>query len=251
MTNEILLSTCSPRRTVTTQRRNRAKYSADFAKRFYAAQAARNATIVDNAIARLNALKQGKGQFSDDEPLVIRGMGQQAAGARLYQPDPSFAAHTKKPHTLLKADGTQAEVIVNSVRPPAGQQFAAALEHIACDESGHYGSPVPGPLGDSHQAGFCDYRGRHRGRGLGVRGALTPPPTPKASASPPLVLSNTCHYLLVPDEIIFDHLASKDKTLVFVEGSTHNFTPCRPEYGDTVKHAFDYVDDWLNKAGRF
>jgi hypothetical protein len=106
------------------------KYSADFAKHFYAAQAARNATIVENAIARLNTLKQGKGQFSDDEPLVIRGMGQQAAGARLYQPDPSFAAHTRKPHTLLKADGTQVEVIVNSVRPPAGQQFAAALNTL-------------------------------------------------------------------------------------------------------------------------
>jgi hypothetical protein len=65
-----------------------AKYSAEFAKRFYAAQSARNRTIVDNAVARLNAIKHGKGQFNDDEPLVIRGMGEGAAGARLYQPDP-------------------------------------------------------------------------------------------------------------------------------------------------------------------
>jgi hypothetical protein len=40
------------------------------------------------------------------------------------------------------------------------------------------------------------------------------------------------------DEIIFDHLGSKEKTQSLVEGSTHNFTPCRPEYGDTVKRAF-------------
>ena len=39
----------------------RAKYSADFAKRFYAAQSARNATIVDNAVARLNAHQAGQG----------------------------------------------------------------------------------------------------------------------------------------------------------------------------------------------
>ena len=29
---------------------------------------------------------------------------------------------------------------------------------------------------------------------------------------PALVQANTCHYLMVPDEIIFDHLGSKDKT---------------------------------------
>jgi len=56
---------------------------------------------------------------------------------------------------------------------------------------------------------------------------------------------------VVPDEIVFDHLGSKDKTLAFVEGAVHTFTPCRPEYGDTVKRAFDYVDAWLGKPGRF
>ena len=68
---------------------------------------------------------------------------------------------------------------------------------------------------------------------------------------PALVQANTCHYLIVPDEIVYDHLASKDKTLAFVEGAVHGFTPCRPEYGDTVKRAFDNVDSWLSKPGRF
>lgn len=68
---------------------------------------------------------------------------------------------------------------------------------------------------------------------------------------PALVQANSCHYLIVPDEIIFNHLASKDKTLAFVEGAVHGFTPCKPEYGDTVKRAFDNVDNWLSKPGRF
>jgi hypothetical protein len=38
---------------------------------------------------------------------------------------------------------------------------------------------------------------------------------------------------------------------VFVEGATHGFTPCRPEYGDTLSRTFDYVDAWLKQAGRF
>jgi len=29
------------------------------------------------------------------------------------------------------------------------------------------------------------------------------------------------------------------------------FRPCKPEYGDTAAHAFDHVDGWLMKAGRF
>ena len=36
-----------------------------------------------------------------------------------------------------------------------------------------------------------------------------------------------------------------------VEGATHGFAPCKPEYGDTVKRTFDYVDTWLKQAGRF
>ncbi len=227
-----------------------AQYSADFAKRFYAAQAARNATIVDNAVARFSALKQGKGQFTDDEPLVIRGMGADAAGARLYQPDPSFAAHTKKPHTLLKADGTQVEGIVPSVRPPTGQQFAAALNalHVMNQDT-----TVRQFLAHSAIRTRPDFAITADDI-VGVNWASavnSPPANVEGISVPALVLSNSCHYLLVPEEIIFDHLGSKDKTLVFVEGSTHNFMPCRPEYGDTVKHAFDYVDSWLSKPGRF
>jgi hypothetical protein len=227
-----------------------AKYPPDFAKRFYAAQSARNASIVDNAIARLNALNQGKAQFTDDEPLLIRGMGQEAAGARLYQPDPSFAAHTKSPHTLLKADGTQPVVIVNSVRPPTGQQFAKSLDalNVMNRETTVRKFLISAAIrtGSDYAITADDI--------VGVDWASATTATPgnaEGITVPALILSNTCHYLIVPDEIIFNHLASKDKTLVYNEGAVHGFTPCRPEYGDTVKRAFDYVDGWLSKPGRF
>jgi hypothetical protein len=228
----------------------RATYSADFAKRFYAAQSARNTAIVDNAMARLKAIQQGKGQFSDDEPLVIRGMGENANGARLYQPDPAFAAHTKKPHTLLKSDGTQPEVIVSSVRPPTGQQGAGALNSL------HVMSH------DTTVREFLAQSAIHTKPDFAITAddivgvdwasaATSTPANAEGITVPALVQANTCHYLMVPDEIIFDHLASKDKTLAFVEGAVHGFTPCRTEYGDTVKRAFDNVDAWLSKSGRF
>ena len=49
---------------------------------------------------------------------------------------------------------------------------------------------------------------------------------------------------------IFNHFAARDKQFVLVEGATHGFTPCRPEYGDTLGRRFDDVDAWLTKAGR-
>jgi hypothetical protein len=61
----------------------------------------------------------------------------------------------------------------------------------------------------------------------------------------------TCHYLVVPEEIIYDHLATKDKTFAAVEGATHGFAPCDPKYGDTTKRTFDFIDSWLSKDGRF
>jgi hypothetical protein len=56
---------------------------------------------------------------------------------------------------------------------------------------------------------------------------------------------------MVHGEVLYDHLASKDKTFAAVEGAAHNFNPCKPEYGDTEKRTFDFVDSWLAKPGRF
>ena len=225
-------------------------YSGEFAKRFYTAQAARNKEVVENAVARLNAIKQGKGQFSDDEPLVIRGMGVNAAGARLYQPDPSFVSHTKKAHTLLKADGTTPEVIVTSVRPPTGAQFANQLDslHVMSENTTvreflrHNAIRTKMDFAiTSDDIGGVDW----------ASATSSSPANAEGITVPTLIQANSCHYLIVPDEIIYDHLAAKDKTLAFVEGAVHGFTPCKPEYGDTVKRAFDNVDAWLSKPGRF
>ena len=68
---------------------------------------------------------------------------------------------------------------------------------------------------------------------------------------PFLIMSMTGHYFEVPDEIIYNHAASPDKSIAFVEGAVHGITPCtacetRPgQFGDTVKTTFDYVDQWL------
>ena len=67
---------------------------------------------------------------------------------------------------------------------------------------------------------------------------------------PTLVVAATCADHMVMGEITYDHSAAKDKDLVGIEGSNHGFQPCKPQYGDVAKRAYDYVDSWLSKPGR-
>ena len=69
--------------------------------------------------------------------------------------------------------------------------------------------------------------------------------------APTLVVAATCADHMVQGEITYDHSAAKDKEIVGIEGSNHSFQACKPEYGDVAKRAYDYVDEWLTKPGRF
>lgn len=228
----------------------RATYGAAFAQRFYRAQAARNARIVDEAQARLKLIQSGSGRFTDDEPFVVPGLGQNALGARLYQPDPAFAARTKAEHLLLRADGGRTTGVIASVRPPSGQQAPAALGSLALMTQD---TTVRRFLAASAIRTRADYAITADDiAGVDWASAMTSTPSNAEGVTvPALVLTMSCHYLVVPDEIIFDHLASKDKTFAAVEGATHLFETCRPEYGDTVARTFGFVDEWLRKPGRF
>jgi hypothetical protein len=227
----------------------RATYSADFIKRFYAAQSARNMQILAHAQERLKAIDAGKGEFSNDEPLVVTGLGADANGARLFQTDLALASHTKAPHLLLKADGTQEMTIIHSVRGPQTQSSKQIRALGVTSEE----TSVRRYLSRSALRTTPDFAITEDDI-VGVDWASafdSAPGNAPGITAPTLVLTMGCHYLMVPGEIVYDRLASKDKTYATVEGATHGFTACKPEYGDTTKRTFDFVDEWLSKNGRF
>jgi hypothetical protein len=227
-----------------------AGYSRSFARRFLAAQSARNDRIIERALARLHVIERGKGQFKDDEPFVVPGMGVNAAGARLYQTDPeAFLAHTRQPHLLLEADGSTAREIIRSVRPASGQfaQGLGTLHEMTQDTT------VRTFLAENAIRTMPDFAITADDI-IGVQWDSSATSTPTNAAGitvPALVMVMSCHYFVVPGEIVYDHLASRDRAYAAVAGASHMFTPCRPEYGDTVKRTFDFVDAWLSKPGRF
>ena len=71
-----------------------------------------------------------------------------------------------------------------------------------------------------------------------------------------LVMGMTGGWEFLASETIYRMAAAEDKTIAFVGGATHKFTPARhceeyPEqFGDTMKTLHDYVDGWLS-SGRF
>jgi pimeloyl-ACP methyl ester carboxylesterase len=226
----------------------RATYSPEFLKKFYAAQSARNMEIVNRSMARLKLVQQGKGAFAKDEPLAIPGMFNDVEGPAPYASDLSLLSHTRQPHLVLKTDGSAADEIVRSIRPPeprsglVGSLCCASLNYSlraylandAIRTTKDFAATADNIVGIDWKSSVDSSIANAEGINV-----------------PTLILVNTCYRLVVTSEILFNHLAAKDKTYVALEGATHNFTPCKPEFGDTKKRGFDFVDSWISKPGRF
>jgi hypothetical protein len=223
-----------------------ATYTPEFRKRYLSAQAARNARLIEDAQKRSRELAGGNaGAYRDDASFVIPG----ANAARLFQPDVALLRRTKRPHLLLKADGTNAEQVLVSVRGPSGR---------AADALTFSGSALPTTV-KSFLAGrairtTAEYDMMEDDiTGIDWDSSNTSTPTNVKGVSVPLlIMAMTGHYFLRPSEIILDQAASADKQLVGLEGATHGLTPCNAcaptpgAFGDTVRRAYDYVDGWLS-----
>lgn len=224
-----------------------ARYSADFRKRYYAGQSARNNQIVDDAVARLKLIEQGNGKYPGDEPLIIPGTRYVGSAASLHDTDLSILSHTKRPHTLLKADGSKPEVVVQSVRPAMSGVKSVGRMGQCCNytvrrivENYLIRTTKDFGLTDDDIIGV-DWKSSNTGTPGHAEGVTLPT----------LVMAMTCWEFVVPAEVVYDHLATQDKTLVGVEGAEHSFTPCAAQYGDPKQRMFDYIGGWLAKPGRF
>ncbi|MBC2664351.1 hypothetical protein H7F51_02340 [Novosphingobium flavum] len=229
-----------------------AAYPPAFRARYFAAQARRNAAIMDQALARRRALDAAGG---GNEPFFVAGGANVPGIGSLSASDVSLLAHTKRPHLLLRADGTRAPTVLRSLRAAAGPKGDAAIR--ATNE--RQGRPASAAysldeflMNDAVRAtpAFALTADDIRGIDWGSSLASAPGQAPRVKV-PSLIVSNTCFQFVVPAEIVFDRLAARDRTLVGVEGSEHEFGPCAPQYGDTKGRLFDYVAEWLGKPGRF
>lgn len=231
-----------------------ATYSAAFRKAYFAAQAERNRQVLAAAMARLKQLQATQGAAAD-EAFAVPGAANLPAIASLHYSDLSLLSHTKRTHTLLAADGTVRREVLRSIRPvtsPVGESaIKAAEDRIARPASASYS--LRDYLANDALRTTADFALTDDDvRGVDWASSnLSTPAQAEGVTIPTLIMTNTCFQFVVPSEITFDHLAARDKTLAGVEGSEHEFGPCKPHYGDTKGRLFAFVAQWLGEAGRF
>lgn len=247
-----------------------ARYAEAFRARFLAAQAARNAGLIEKALERRRALDDGRSAFADDEPFVVPGA---TRTPRLWRPDVALLSRTRGTHPLLRGDGSTTTEVIRSLRVPSGLTNAVPARQDREDKRGAAAeAPVvarPLLLGGSLDTtvrrflstfasrSTPDYAiGEDRVAGIDWNSSYNSTPgNLEGVAAPLLVMGMTGHYWIVSAETAYEHAASRDKSIAFVEGATHGFTPCEPcarvsgQFGDTTARTFDYVAAWI--AARF
>jgi pimeloyl-ACP methyl ester carboxylesterase len=224
---------------------NTASYSPEFLKRYMAGMRARNERVLGEATGLVKAIDDGKGPFKDDAPFLVAGMSESSSGARLNLADPKLLGRTHGKHRVLKADGSMPVEIVPMIRKPAATKASArdtldsTAQSMTVREFLSLGAITMTP----------DFAiTEDTVKGIDWRSSGNSPVGNVENISvPTLVMAGNCMIHMVPMELIFDHSAAKDKEFVAVDGGDHDFEPCRPEFGDTQKRAFDYIDAWLAK----
>lgn len=225
-------------------------YSDAFVRAFVSAQGARMNRLIAYAQERVAAIDQGGGSYLDDEPMIIPGGAQLAPYNKLFPQCPErYFTHTKGAWDLLTRDDRVVNGVVPCLRARRRPENGAAYYHQAAlvttvrtflrssavlttedlhyDESGIYGV--------DWDSSYC-----------------TGPGNAAHIKVPMLLMGMTGSYEYIAAEQIYQRAVEcKDKTLAFVEGAGHNFTPAADaeqypgEFGDTAGRCMDYVDQWL------
>jgi hypothetical protein len=156
-------------------------------------------------------------------------------------------SRTRAPHPLLKVDGSTKVQVITRTASPQGQPYKNLLAQTSLDRTvRHYLSFRALRVTPDYRMTEDNVLGvQWRSTANSMQGNL------EGIKVPTLVMAASCSSELVLLEIGYERAAAKDKEFVGVEGADHFFRPCKPEFGDTYKRAFDYMDGWLSKPGRF
>jgi pimeloyl-ACP methyl ester carboxylesterase len=226
-----------------------AHYSPEFLKRFFAAQVKLVNGLIDEAKGRLDKIEKGEGDFAADEPFTRGNRGLFVSEVRPELAYIGLLSKSHAPHMLLKADGTRPVQIFSMVRLPEKQMRPADAPPL-------FAEPEMETVREFLSSFIVrlnpDYHWTEDGL-YGIDWHSSPSSLAGSIEGihvPTLIMSGTCAAHIVFHETAFDRSAAKDKEYVGVEGANHGFQPCKPEFGDTYKRAFDFVDGWLSKPGR-
>jgi len=222
------------------------QYPQDFLSRFFAGQTAREDRNLRWAQQELAAIESGASQYPDDEPMIIP-----RNYVQIWNLDLDLLSQTKGQYNLITPNGVTHGPIrtvrvaggVNGDPAKVNFQYAGAGTFSITVRSflSTYAVRTSGPLMITHN----DIQG--------IDWASSNTSTPSNLEGvhvPALQIAGTGWYWAVPSEIEFNHLASADKELIYVEGMEHALDTCKAceqypgQYGDAGAEAFDYIAAW-------
>ena len=224
-------------------------YSTHFIDRYLHAEVEREADLVDAAQHIQRQIAGGQGDLWDDMPFPV---GHDAA--RIYTQDTSLLSHTKGKYPLITPMNPNGTVqVINSVRVPS----ASAIPSTPRANDSWAGSGrdfTVHTFMSTNAINAPDYRLTADSiEGVDWSSSNTSTVSNVAGITAPLlIMSMTAHYWVVSSEMYYlAATKSTQKTLAFVLGATHMFTPCdvcgipANQIGDTVSETFNYVANWL------
>ena len=234
-----------------------ATYTDKFKRRFLEAQANRNADLLHEAQNIWSDIQAGKSElYPDDMPFVVPGSD---GAARMWQADTSLVNCTKKPQIFLTHTGTQ--------NPSPGPICSVRIPSASAEGDDSFGSVLKVSVRVWLGAHALRTNGRYDQTKDDITGidydssATSTASNVKGITKPLLIVANSGHYFIRPDEIVYDAAKSKDKTFAIEEGAVHGGTPCTQcaqalglpadYFGDTIKRTYDFMDEWLSQPGRF
>jgi Protein of unknown function (DUF1749) len=230
-------------------------YSAAFTRNFQTASGRRLSAALGRAQARFAAILAGKGLYDDDEPFFVPGASFLGSNNKLYTQDQRLLSRSLAAWPLVHKDGSVTTEIIRSVRPATNtQNLSRSMARGALKTSvrgflSSYATRVTSEFGfgETSEIRGIDWRSNY----------ANSPGNVESISAPILALGMTGGWEGLAAETIYDHAKSPDKSLAFIEGATHLYTPCTRceqtpgQYGDTIKTTYDYIDGWLSKPGRF
>lgn len=227
-------------------------YSQEFIRKFQSTVAKKYNALVKEAQDRLALIEAGKGRFADDEPFPIASGASNVVDNRLFAQDVTLMSHTRNAWPLIHADESVTTEVVHTVRVPENRE--TTTHTMVGLSNGTVRSFLRNAIRVSDDFSY-DETSIH---GVDWTSSYTNPIGDVEGIHVPLLfVGNTGHWEYLVGETVYEHSASTDKSLAFMEGAFHSLNTCTPcekypgQYGDTIKPIFDYMDKWLSKNGRF
>lgn len=221
-------------------------YSDAFLSRFFAGQVAREERNVAWAQQRWAAIQSGDSLYRDDEPMIIP-----RNYVQIWTVDLNLLSRTKGQYNLITPRGITFGPI-HTVRVAGGVNGDPSRVNFQYAGAGTFSISV--------RSFLSTYAVKTNGRLMigaddiqGIDWASSNTSTPSNLEGvhvPALQIAGTGWYWAVPSEIEFNHLASPDKELIYVEGMEHALDTCAAceqypgQYGDAGAEAFDYIAAW-------